>query len=97
MTEGSRADTGADGHVRVVAVRADPDWTSRIQQRAAGTSASRHRTRRIFHHWSFHGGALRELGERVPADGGVHPADDVSRAEGIARVAATSREGTRRC
>ena len=36
------------------------------------------------------GGDGRELGERVPADGDVRPADDVPRAEGLAGIAAAS-------
>ena len=46
-------------------------------------------------HRSSVGGPVRELGKRIPADGGIRPVDHVPGSEGIAGIQTARCEGTR--
>ena len=69
------------------------DGQRRIQRVPAGAWQIDGRSRRIPGHWPFHGGHVRELGERIPPDGGVRVADRVLFQTGLVGVEGSRRAG----
>ena len=96
ILQGQRALGGAPRSLPRVLGGAGADGVAHRRRRAAAARGAADRSLRVPPVGRLLGGDRRELGERVPPDGGVRPAHRVPEPEGLAGVEATRRRPGRR-